>query len=80
MKALVLLVSGLIVAAPAVAQDGGATGGDSQPTAARSDASETPAAERRICRQVEAHTGSRLNGKRKVCMTAREWRDYDRGN
>lgn len=81
MKTLVFVAAAMSIGAPALAQQSSTGTG----TAARSSGS-TPesspqtgasaAGERRICRQVES-TASRMPSRR-VCMTAPEWRAYDR--
>lgn len=81
MKTLALTLSALIVAAPAFAQ-GGATPGGSLSSQARNvpEGSSEPGVdengERRICRRID-DTSSRM-ASRRVCKTAREWREYER--
>ena len=88
MKAFVVVISGVLLAAPGPAQasDDNATSNGSQPS---SQATELPGdspsseaeenGERRICRRVETNTGSRVPWRR-VCMTERQWRVYNRHN
>ena len=89
MRLPVILLSGLLLAGPAFAQaSGGVMTGSGAELATRSaevpeDAERGGEAgedgERRICRRVETATGSRMSYQR-VCMTARQWRDYNRRN
>jgi hypothetical protein len=86
MKMFVALIAGALLSSGALAQHaGGASTGGSEPTTETREAS-APAGEasapavgdRRVCRRIES-TGSRL-GTQRVCMTQREWRQYDRNN
>ena len=89
MKAFVVVISGLLLAAPAVAQvNGGGTMTGSAaslsngPTETPEGVSDTAGGEgesRRICRRVEIASGSRMSYRR-MCMTARQWRDFNRYN
>jgi hypothetical protein len=49
-------------------------------TSEQTQAEDEPAekAERKICRRLEGVTGSRLSGRERVCLTAEQWRAYDR--
>jgi hypothetical protein len=89
MKAFVVVISGLLLAAPAIAQtngSGGMTGSGASISSGQSEQSEgasnSEAGEgesRRICRKVETASGSRMSF-RWLCMTARQWRDFHRNN
>ena len=89
MKAFVVVSSGLLVTAPAFAQPsggGGTTGSGASVSTGQSElpegASNTEGGEgenRRICRRVEIASGSRMSFRR-MCMTARQWRDFNRNN
>lgn len=78
MKSLILVASCLLLAGPALAE-----GSPNEPAASTPSAqtSSTPANEddRVVCRRIQADTGSRLGGRR-VCMTKRDWREYERQN
>ena len=86
MKALVAVISGLLLSAPLAAHASDGTSGNqseaqtSAPASeeARSESAEAETAtedpgERRICRRIPS-TGS--NRADRVCMTARQWREY----
>ena len=89
MRAFVVVISGLLVSAPAFAQGvgGGPTGSGAQmatdaaeaPENAASASGEGDGTERRICRRVETATGSRMSYRR-ICMTADQWRNFNRQN
>ena len=88
MKAFAVVISGLLLAAPAFAQanDGnGATGSGASISTGQADLSEEASGNagegenRRICRRVETASGSRMSYRR-LCMTARQWRDFHRNN
>ena len=49
------------------------------PENATSTAGEAEGGERRICRRVETATGSRMSYRR-MCMTADQWRNFNRNN
>jgi hypothetical protein len=94
MKMFVALVSGILLSSAAVAQHehGASTGGGNESNVEATERSSgTPAApagdraaasdegsDRRICRRVD-RTGSRM-ARDQLCMTARQWRDYNRDN
>ena len=91
MKAFVIVISGLLLSSAASAQTNegdmsgstaaiasGATEASDDATA-NADESQAQAAERRICRRVEMGTGSRTSARR-MCMTAAQWRNFNRGN
>jgi|RhiMethySRZTD1v2_1073278.scaffolds.fasta_scaffold2817307_1 hypothetical protein len=89
MKSLVVVITGLLLATPALAQGegGGSTGSGGQmaaettetPENGASTAGEGEGGERRICRRVETPTGSRMPYRR-MCMTADQWRSFNRNN
>ncbi len=89
MKAFVVVISGLLVAAPAFAQVNGGgtmTGSGASISSSQtnlpegaSDAEGGEGENRRICRRVETASGSRMSFRR-MCMTARQWRDFNRNN
>lgn len=87
MKALVVLISGLVLAGPAFAQSsmGGSVGGSGGELATQNDTPESTGeanqrgadGERRICRRVGTDSSSRM-ANRRVCRTAAEWRETQR--
>lgn len=86
MKAFAVVISGLLLASPALAQanDGNSqTTGQEQSSTTSTEQSGTEAAEegegaeRRICRRVGDRTAS-LTAGRRVCMTAEQWRNARR--
>jgi len=88
MRMSVALLSGLLIAAPASAQvtSGGAMGGSGAqlevgagelPEQAEDQDGED--GERRICRRLETDSVSRM-ASRRVCLTARQWREHQRRN
>ena len=89
MKPFVVVISGLLLTAPAFAQANGGGGMTGSGASIASGQSETPesastseggeGADRRICRRVETASGSRMSFRR-LCMTARQWRDFNRNN
>ena len=85
MKALALVISGLLLATPAFAQaaDGNAADNEQAPTSqSRDNPTGTSASndeERRICRRVDTNTGSRVPF-RTVCLTERQWEGRRRRN
>ena len=95
MKLFVALVSGVLLSSAAIAQHqhGASTGGNESTVEASEPAGETANAgnsgntvavaptegsERRICRRVD-RTESRM-ARDRLCMTARQWRAYNRDN
>ena len=87
MKALVAVISGLLLSAPLSAQASDGNSGN-QSTGTQESApertqnggesadAETPTdPNRRICRRVETNTGSRVPF-RTMCLTERQWRSY----
>ena len=88
MKIPVALLAVALLASPAFSQtSGGVMAGsgavledNSGDVAEGSSASgENENGERRICRRVETDTSSRMTTRR-VCLTAREWRQRQRNN
>lgn len=89
MKAFAVVISGLLLASPALSQPapgtaepGTATGQTDQGGAAAENGTAPAAdtandAERPICRRVIADPSSRM-GNRRVCMTAAQWRQSQR--
>lgn len=85
MKAFVVAISCLFVAAPAFAQS--STGSVSASAAELSERNDLPEStgpggnaaggERRICRRVETESSSRM-ATRRICRTAQEWREAQR--
>ena len=82
MKLAVLAVASLLVGTPAVAQVTGASGsngsnietGQQNLPEGASEGGRNANGERLICRRVEAGSSSRMSTRR-VCLTAREWRE-----
>lgn len=87
MRAFVFVMSGLLLATPGLArasEDGATTNGTqpSQTTSQTTNSSSSTAGddnERQICRRIETNTGSRVPWRR-VCMTERQWRAFNRQN
>jgi hypothetical protein len=86
MKAFVVAISGLFLATGAFAQDSGDDGAAASSEAVSSSASDQreetapddgEAATRPICRRMATPTGSRM-GARRICMTAEQWRSFNR--
>ncbi len=81
MKFQTLLLSGLLLSAPAFAQPQPQHHEHGSSTApAPSTPAAEEAAERKICRSVQEDTGTRIGGRKKLCLTAAQWRRYDRSN
>ena len=78
MKFQVALLAGILLAAPAVAQDGPRAGGDHGASGAPGDARHTgdvnENGERLICRSISSSSTSRMAARR-VCRTAAQWRE-----
>jgi hypothetical protein len=81
MKSVLFVASSLLLASSALAQNAGSATDrrPSAPTESTSGGTES-ADDQIICRRIQADTGTRLKGNRRVCMTRREWRDYERQN
>jgi hypothetical protein len=91
MKAFAVVITGLLLASPALAQptpgtaEAGATAGLPDQGGAAAENATAPAADaasdenRPICRRVIADPSSRM-GNRRVCMTAAQWRQSQRSN
>jgi long-subunit fatty acid transport protein len=84
MKFLAVALPALLFASAASGAelDSSSTTGAEAATSAESSTADTPAADaddRQICRRIETNTGSRVPFRR-VCMTEREWRAYNRQN
>lgn len=86
MKAFVVFFSGLLMAAPVFAQGssevstGNGGGASAERSAAQEDSStssEGEGGDRRICRRIETASGSRMSYRR-LCMTADQWRTFNR--
>ena len=84
MRAFAVLISGLMLASPAVAQPTPGAAEGASAAEQSSGAAATPAAapaaneaDRQICRRVIADPSSRM-GARRVCMTAEQWRQSQR--
>jgi hypothetical protein len=79
-KLLIASIAAALIAAPAFAEPSGTvngTGPEQQTGMAPENASSGEAeGERRICRRV-ANTETRMSSRR-MCLTAREWRDFNR--
>lgn len=84
MRTVVFAMAALVMAAPAVAQtqagSGGtvATGQGDLPQST-GEAGTTADGERRICRRIEVESSSRMS-LRRVCMTSKEWKAYERNS
>jgi hypothetical protein len=84
MKTSALAALALLMAAPAFAQPHAGSGGQlstgpNEGPQGSSEAGVDANGDRRICRRVENGSSSRMTTRR-VCMTAREWRDYQRNS
>lgn len=84
MKFLAVALPALLFASAASGAEldsSSATGAEAA-ASAESSAAEAPSADaedRQICRRIETNTGSRVPHRR-VCMTEREWRAFNRQN
>jgi hypothetical protein len=83
MRFAVVVISALLVASPAVAlaqpssgNNGVAVRSSNEAPQGSSEPGTNESGERRICRRVES-TANRSSSRR-VCLTQREWRDYNR--
>ena len=83
MKFQVALLAGMLIAAPALAQDEPRTGADHGATAAPGDARHTgdtnENGERLICRSVSTSSTSRMAARR-ICRTAQQWRQVQQSD
>ena len=91
MKTFAVVISGLLLASPALSQptpgtaEAGAPAGLADQGGAAAETAVTPAADaandenRPICRRVIADPSSRM-GNRRVCMTAAQWRQSQRAH
>ena len=81
MKRLILVASCLLLASPSLAQESSSAPADRTPSSQPgSTAGGTPSEDDRVvCRRIQADTGSMI-GSRRVCMTKRDWREYERQN
>jgi hypothetical protein len=83
MKFQVALLAGMLLAAPAVAQDRTRVGADHGQSSAPGDARHTgdtnENGERLICRSVSSSSTSRMAARR-VCRTAAEWRQIQQND
>ena len=86
MKALVVVISGFLLSTTAFAQSTGATmesgrsgvsHGQTEGPQSTNTVDDGQAENRRVCRRIEAGSGSRTAARR-VCMTVREWAEYSR--
>jgi hypothetical protein len=81
MKFQVALLAGMLIAAPALAQNEPRAGADHGASAAPGDARHTgdtnENGERLICRSISNSSTSRMAARR-VCRTAAQWRDAQR--
>jgi hypothetical protein len=87
MKVLAVVISGLFLSAPALAQASDTPEGQNEHSSTartdqsteqpRTEAEEAEGGERRICRRVGDRTAS-LTAGRRVCMTAQQWRNSRR--
>lgn len=81
MKFQVALLSGLLIAAPAFAQDGPAVsrnrGIDSTPSDTRRTGDTNENGERLLCRTISTSSTSRM-APRRICRTAEQWRAASR--
>lgn len=86
MKMPVALLSVMLLASPVFAQSSGSVmagsgavleGSSSDAPDGSAEGGESDDGERRVCRRVETDTSSRMTTRR-VCLTAREWRQQQR--
>ena len=83
MKSVILVASSFLLASAGFAQGGTSSGSDRRPSSQSGQTSGgAPVNEddRIVCRRIQADTGSMIGGNRRVCMTKREWREYERNN
>jgi hypothetical protein len=80
MKLVFVLASSMMLASAAFAQTAGATDQTPSSQAGATAGGAESRDEERVCRRIQADTGSRLDNNRRVCMTRREWREYERNN
>lgn len=83
MRFAMVALSALLVASPAVAiaQTSGSNSGvavrsSTEAPQGSSEGGTNADGERRICRRIES--SANRSGSRRVCLTQREWRDYNR--
>ena len=82
---VVVVVSSMMLASAGLAQTapGSGAASDNRPSGQQT---ESPAGgsvsrdEEVLCRRIAADTGSRINGRQRVCMTRRQWREHERHN
>ena len=82
MKALSVVISGFLLASPALAQDssthtGSDRGADYTPGDTARNGDTNAQGERVICRTAPTSSTTRM-GQRRVCLTAAQWRDRER--
>jgi hypothetical protein len=86
MRAFVVVISGLLLSTNAFAQTTGATmttgrsgvsHGQTDVPQSTNTVDDGQAENRRVCRRIEAGSGSRTAARR-VCMTVREWAEQSR--
>lgn len=85
MRVFVAFASVALLASPALAQGGGTISGSGGELATQNETPESTGqsgqgadGQRRICRRVETGSQSRMTYRR-VCRTAQEWREAQRG-
>ncbi len=84
MRTVILAISSLVIATPAMAQPQSASGasvatGQANLPEVSSEAGTTADGQRKVCRRIETDSTSRM-ATRRVCLTASEWREFDRNN
>lgn len=84
MRTVLFAVATLVLAAPAVAQTqtgsgGSVATGQSNIPQSTGEGGVNAQGERLKCRRIEVESSSRMS-LRRVCMSAREWREHERGS
>jgi len=80
MKFVLVVASSVLLASPALAQNAAATDQTPSSQSGATSGGAEPSDEEVVCRRIQADTGTRLRGNRRVCMTRRDWREYERNN
>jgi uncharacterized protein YdeI (BOF family) len=80
MKFVLVVASSVLLASPALAQNAGATDQTPAGQSGATSGGALPNDDEVVCRRIQADTGTRLRGNRRVCMTRRDWREYERNN
>ena len=84
MRTIILAISALVIATPAMAQPQSGSGasvatGQANLPEGSAEAGTTAEGQRKVCRRIPTESSSRMS-LRRVCLTTREWREFDRNN